>query len=90
MKPLRQRIEQAGGISAATCARQGSPENNFNVIDDLKSTIYALTLELRQIAETLRDDEDVDADKLAEYAALPGVYEFRAGIKSRAAEEGAA
>jgi len=90
MKPLKQRIEQAGGISAATCAHHGSPENNFTVINDLKSTIYALTLELRHIAETLRDGEEIDADKLAEYAALAGAYEFRAGIKSRAAEEGAA
>lgn len=88
MKPLTQRIEQAGGISAATCAHHGSPENNFNVIADLQSTIYALARELRRIAETLRDGEEIDADKLAEYAALPSVYEFHAGIEFRKAEAG--
>jgi hypothetical protein len=87
MKPLKQRIEQAGGICAATCARDGSQQNNFTVISDLKAAIYALTLELRNIAETLRDGEEIDTDTLAEYAALPCVYEFRAGLKSRAVVE---
>ena len=89
MKPLKQRIEQAGGICAATCARQGSPENNMTVINDLKNTIHVLTLELRQIAETLRDGEEIDIDKLTEYASLAGVYEFRALTKYRAIQEAA-
>lgn len=90
MKPLKQRIEQAGRICAATCARDGSQQNNFTVINDLKATVYALTLELRNIAETLRDGKEIDIDTLAEYAALSGMYEFRAGLKSRAVVEEAA
>lgn len=91
MRTLRHRIEQAGGISALTCVREGSPENNLNVIMDLKSTIYALTLELYDLVEAFRDDEPVSSDKLAELAELASAYEFRAGLKRRvvAAEEAA-
>lgn len=85
---LIQRIEQAGGISARTCAHEASPANNYTVISDLKATVYALALELQAVAEAIRDGEPIEADKLATYAALPGAYDFRAGIKSRAAGEG--
>lgn len=85
---LQQRIEQAAGINAATCAHHGSAENNYTVITDLKSTVYALTLELRRIAESIRDGEKIDTDTLAQYAALASLYEFRGGLKSRTAGEG--
>ena len=45
-------------------------------------------LGLQAVAEAIRDGEPIEADKLATYAALPGAYDFRAGIKSRAAGEG--
>lgn len=73
-KTLTQRIEQAAGISAATCANEGSPENNYNVIVDLKSTVYALTLELSRVAEYLRNGETIPPGVLAHYGELPEIY----------------
>lgn len=73
MKTLQQRIEQAAGISAATCAREASPENNYNVIVALKGTIAGL---LSAISEVAGEDADMPApDRRAEFREWIAVWE---------------
>ena len=79
-KTLTERVQQAARISPATCANEGSPANNFSVISDLKAAALALALELQRVASEIRAGEQIDAERLAEYEAMPEAYFRAAGL----------
>lgn len=85
---LTRRIEQAARISAATCAYEGSPANNYTVIMDLKMTVYTLALELQGLARDIQSGEAVSPERLALLGSLAETWEAARHRQQEAASNG--